>query len=210
MTSSSGTSCGLALDDGIRPSVKALIGFDFTSRGRPCRQLRRGAPASPSTHLHREPEARPSRLQGQRCRSLLRLIAAVRSLPHSAYDDAKAEMPSRRSRHRLDDASFRSSGAVTAPTLTYRVPSPAMAPTLRVGEYVTVSLDAYYAPRVGDVVVFHPPTGADPATPICGNPQQGAGHSAACSTPTSQKSSGRFIKRIVAGPGDTLQISNGG
>jgi len=96
------------------------------------------------------------------------------------------------------------------PTQTYRVPSGAMAPTLRVGEYVTASLDDDYTPRVGDIVVFHPPAGADESTPICGNRQQGAGHSAACSTPTLQKSSGTFIKRIVAGPGDTLQIRDGG
>jgi signal peptidase I len=96
-----------------------------------------------------------------------------------------------------------------APTQTYRVPSHAMAPSLLLGEHVTASLDPDYTPRVGDIVVFHPPSGADAATPICGDPQQGARHSAACSMPTSQRSSSTFIKRIVAGPGDTLQIRNG-
>jgi signal peptidase I len=84
-----------------------------------------------------------------------------------------------------------------------------MAPTLRLGEYVTAALDAEYAPQVGDIIVFHPPAGAETPTPACGNPQQGAGTSAACSTPAPQKSSWTFIKRIVAGPGGTLQIRNG-
>jgi signal peptidase I len=97
----------------------------------------------------------------------------------------------------------------TGPISTYRVPSPAMAPTLRTGEHVAVSLDPRYTPRIGDIVVFHPPAGADAEAPICGNPQQGAGCSAACSTPTSRKSSGRWIKRIVAGPGDTLTLRDG-
>jgi len=59
------------------------------------------------------------------------------------------------SRRRLEHAFSASSGPVTESTETYRVPSPAMAPTLRLGEHVTVSLDSNYAPRVGDIVVFH-------------------------------------------------------
>lgn len=91
----------------------------------------------------------------------------------------------------------------------YRVPSAAMGPTLRVGERVSVLLDPDYVPHVGDIVVFHPPSGADAGTPICGNPHQGAQYSAACSMPTPERSSQRFIKRIVAGPGETLLIRNG-
>jgi signal peptidase I len=97
-----------------------------------------------------------------------------------------------------------------APTERYRVPAHAMAPTLRLGEYVTAALDAGYTPRVGHIVVFHPPAGAEGPTVICGNPQQGAGHRAVCSMPTPQKSAYTFIKRIVAGPGDRLEIKNGG
>ena len=99
---------------------------------------------------------------------------------------------------------------------TLRIPSGAMAPTLNLGEHVIVSRDANYAPEVGDIVVFHPPAGADPppagadpANWVCGNPEQGAGHSAACSSPVPQKSSQTFIKRIVAGPRESLAIVEG-
>ena len=93
--------------------------------------------------------------------------------------------------------------------LTLRVPSGAMAPTLQIGEHLSVSADVTYAPQIGDVVVFHPPAGADPASATCGNPEQGAGHLAACASPVPQKSFQTFIKRIVAGPGDTLAIVEG-
>ena len=91
-------------------------------------------------------------------------------------------------------------------TQRYRVPSPAMLPTLRLGEHVSVVLDPKYFPTVEDVIVFHPPAGADFATLVCGNPHQGAGHPEACSAPTRDRSTQLFIKRIVAGPGDTLQM----
>ena len=90
----------------------------------------------------------------------------------------------------------------------YRIPSPSMVPTLDIGQRVlTNRLDTN--PSVGDVVVFHPPHGADPISPQCGDLSQGAGHSQACDEPTPQESSQTFIKRVVAGPGDTIYISNG-
>jgi signal peptidase I len=90
----------------------------------------------------------------------------------------------------------------------YRIPSPSMVPTLTIGQRVLTNRLINH-PSVGDVVVFHPPAGADPATPDCASPNQGAGHTQACDTPTAQESSQTFIKRVVAGPGDTVQIING-
>jgi signal peptidase I len=90
----------------------------------------------------------------------------------------------------------------------YRIPSPSMVPTLAIGQRVLTNRLIDH-PSVGDIVVFHPPHGADPPTPVCGNPNQGAGHSQACDAPTAQESSQTFIKRVVAGPGDTVQIING-
>jgi signal peptidase I len=90
----------------------------------------------------------------------------------------------------------------------YRIPSPSMVPTLDIGQRVLTNRLINH-PSVGDVVVFHPPKGADPATPVCGSSAQGAGHAAACDTPTPGESSQTFIKRVVGGPGDKLSIVNG-
>jgi signal peptidase I len=92
-------------------------------------------------------------------------------------------------------------------TKTYTVPSGAMRPTYDIGDQITVNLDAYKdsGPTIGDVVVFHPPKGADAGTE-CGVP-----HSPwqSCPRPTSEKSSQTFLKRVVAEPGDTLSIRDG-
>jgi signal peptidase I len=90
----------------------------------------------------------------------------------------------------------------------YRIPSPSMVPTLAIGQRVLTNRLAG-DPSVGDIEVFHPPAGADSATPVCGDPNQGSGHSQACGTPTSQESTQTFIKRVVGGPGDRIQIING-
>jgi len=90
----------------------------------------------------------------------------------------------------------------------YRIPSPSMVPTLAIGQRVLTNRLISH-PSVGDIVVFHPPKGADPDTPICGNPSQGGGHPVACDTPTPAESSQTFIKRVVAGPGDRISIIDG-
>jgi signal peptidase I len=91
----------------------------------------------------------------------------------------------------------------------YRIPSPSMVPTLKIGQRILANRLINH-PSVGDIVVFHPPKGADPTTnPICGNPAQGAGHSQPCDQPTPGESSQTFIKRVVGGPGDRISIADG-
>jgi signal peptidase I len=91
----------------------------------------------------------------------------------------------------------------------YRIPSPSMVPTLIPGQRILTNRLINH-PSIGDVVVFHPPHGADNEdTPACGNPNQGTNHLQACDQPTSTESSQTFVKRVVAGPGDTISIRNG-
>jgi signal peptidase I len=90
----------------------------------------------------------------------------------------------------------------------YRIPSPSMVPTLDIGQRVLTNRLVDH-PSVGDVVVFHPPHGADPLNPVCGSLSEGAGHQQACDVPTAAESTQTFIKRVVGGPGDRIQIVNG-
>jgi signal peptidase I len=90
----------------------------------------------------------------------------------------------------------------------YRIPSGSMIPTLDIGQRVLTNRLISH-PSVGDVVVFHPPQGADPAEPMCGDPNQGAGHQQPCGKPTPAESSQTFIKRVVGAPGDRIQIVAG-
>ncbi len=92
-------------------------------------------------------------------------------------------------------------------TTTYSYPSVSMEPTIAAHAEVTADLDAYRrsSPQRGDIVVFHPPTGADGGI-ACGVRQL---PSEACPKPTSGLSSQTFIKRIVAVPGDELSIRDG-
>jgi signal peptidase I len=91
----------------------------------------------------------------------------------------------------------------------YRIPSASMVPTLQEGQRILANRLATH-PGLGDVVVFHPPAGADNESgPQCGNPAQGPGHPAPCDQPTRRASSQTFVKRVVGLPGDRLRISGG-
>ncbi|HWF31373.1 MAG TPA: signal peptidase I [Solirubrobacteraceae bacterium] len=87
----------------------------------------------------------------------------------------------------------------------FRVPSGSMEPTLGIGARVLVSTRA---PRVGEIVVFHPPEVAE---------QQKCGPKAhvirpggaACAQAGAGPSGVKFVKRIVAGAGDELFIREG-
>ena len=96
----------------------------------------------------------------------------------------------------------------------YRIPSGSMEPTLDVGERVIVNrLGARFSdPEVGDIVVFHPPHGAD--VHACGASGEGPFYDGPasrrpCSRPTPTRSDQNFIKRVVAGPGDRIAVRDG-
>jgi signal peptidase I len=89
----------------------------------------------------------------------------------------------------------------------YRIPSGSMKPTLAIGQRILVNrLDTH--PGLGDIVVFHPPTGAI-NDGECGSPSQGAGHPQACDQATPAESNQTFVKRVVGLPGNRLKILNG-
>src|SRR6202042_1264608 len=73
----------------------------------------------------------------------------------------------------------------------YRIPSGSMEPTLRIGQRVLVDRigNDFFSPSVGDIVVFHPPSGAP--NEVCGN-QPGPGQ--ACDKPTKTRSTENYIK----------------
>jgi signal peptidase I len=92
------------------------------------------------------------------------------------------------------------------PARVYRVPSGSMEPTYGIGARVIVKEGA---PKVGAVVIYHPPEGAEQEE--CGP----TSHviklgGAACAEPIPQEDTGTtFIKRVVAGPGDEIYVKEG-
>jgi signal peptidase I len=94
----------------------------------------------------------------------------------------------------------------------YRIPSASMEPTLQIGDRVLVNRFSHRIgsePKLGDIVVFHPPPGADAAPPRCGMSGQGATSPTPCSRPTPAASSQTFIKRVVGIGGDRIAIRHG-
>jgi signal peptidase I len=94
---------------------------------------------------------------------------------------------------------------------TYRIPSGSMEPTLDIGQRVLVNRigTRFGDPGVGDIVVFHPPAGADQQPTRCGVPDEGAGSSRPCSAGLPEQSSQTFIKRVVGVGGDRIAIHDG-
>jgi signal peptidase I len=87
----------------------------------------------------------------------------------------------------------------------YRVPSGSMEPTIDIGDRILADRRDH-SPQLGDVVIVHPPVGA--MENRCGTPR--SDHSKApCGRATPGLSDIVFIKRVVAGPGDTVAFRDG-
>jgi len=88
----------------------------------------------------------------------------------------------------------------------YRIPSESMEPTIRHGEIINANGGEDL--KVGDIVIFHPPSGAEAGGDAqCGSaPDEGQ----PCAEPAGGPAETLFIKRIVAGPGDSVAFERGG
>jgi len=91
----------------------------------------------------------------------------------------------------------------------YRIPSGSMEPTLDVGQRVLVNRLSHRLgadPKVGDIITFHPPAGADETPPRCGAQQA---DDQPCPAPTPERSKQTFIKRVVGVGGDRIAVRGG-
>lgn len=92
----------------------------------------------------------------------------------------------------------------------YRIPSASMVPTLVTGQRVLVDRFSshFSSPKVGQIWVFHPPTGADMPIPaaMCASPPEPG---EPCLHARPGESSNTYIKRVVGAPGDRLAIRDG-
>jgi signal peptidase I len=86
---------------------------------------------------------------------------------------------------------------------TYRAPSESMAPTLEVGARFTVL--GFGEAEVGDIVIAHPPTGAESSECGGGVPPEGQ----MCAKPTPQRANVQFVERVVAVGGDRIALRGG-
>jgi signal peptidase I len=95
----------------------------------------------------------------------------------------------------------------------YKIPTGSMLPTLALGQRILVNR-LHTHPGIGDVVVFHPPHGADLASGQCANSRQGFGEDGSalaqpCDRPLPVESQQTFVKRVVGLPGDLLRVVDG-
>jgi signal peptidase I len=89
----------------------------------------------------------------------------------------------------------------------YKIPSESMVPTLTVGQRVLVNRigERFSDPAVGDVIVFHPPSGAEEEN-SCGTEPPDRGM---CPKPTGRRAEVTYIKRVVGVPGDRISLVGG-
>ena len=88
----------------------------------------------------------------------------------------------------------------------FRIPSGSMEPTLDIGQRVLVDRVTghfFGDPERGDIVVFHPPKGAESNAQKCGVPRP---NNSPCPEGTKAEAEANFIKRVVAVGGDKLKI----
>jgi signal peptidase I len=92
--------------------------------------------------------------------------------------------------------------------LTFQQLPASMEPTIAPGQRITVNRSAYLtsAPKIGDVIALHPPQGAVDIANMCGTPVTTGD---LCPVPTPGASAIVYIKRIVAGPGNRVGITDG-
>jgi signal peptidase I len=88
----------------------------------------------------------------------------------------------------------------------YKIPSRSMVPTLVEGQRVLVNRlgNNFGDPKVGDIYVFRPPTGAESGE--CAASRE-PGH--ACLKATPGTYSETYVKRLVGGPGDRIEVREG-
>jgi signal peptidase I len=93
----------------------------------------------------------------------------------------------------------------------YEIPSASMEPTLHINQRVLVDRvgNNFTSPKIGDILVFHPPASESCANPDQGENSDGQQWPSACDAVQTKESTQTFIKRVVGLPGDQLSIVNG-
>jgi signal peptidase I len=100
----------------------------------------------------------------------------------------------------------------------YVIPSPSMLPTLEVGQRVLVNRFSHRVggdPKINEITVFMPPSGAERDMHQCGVAGEGPSNEGgplsrrSCSRPTPGASSKTYIKRVVGMPGDQIAVQAG-
>jgi signal peptidase I len=86
----------------------------------------------------------------------------------------------------------------------YRAPSESMEPTIHLGDRFAVI--KFGDPRIGEIVVFHPPRGAE-SEQMCAGGAPPAGQM--CAKPTGGRADVTFVKRVVAKGGDEITMRTG-
>lgn len=89
----------------------------------------------------------------------------------------------------------------------YVIPSGSMIPTLQIGQRVLVNRigNRFSDPKIGDILVFHPPAGAEQGNQ-CGVKIP---VNQACNQSTPKRANTNYIKRVVGLPGDKISIQDG-